>query len=138
MCWPTKRAVLRQAFELAIEQHVRVGKLAPALGREGEERARAALDVDPAVLARRAGQVIELVQLFLARHDRQAECLDHPRALVEGELAQRRAADLAGVAQHRAEIEAVRAGRRNRRAVDRARDLGQIAVAGDPAVAFVI
>ena len=118
-------AVLRQAFELAVEQHMRVGKLAPALGREGEERAGAAFDVDPAVLARRAGQIVELVQLFLARHDREAERFDHPRALVEGQLAQRRAADLAGVAQHPAEIDAAGAGRRDRRAVDGARDLDQ-------------
>ena len=37
-----------------------------------------------------------------------------------------------------AEIEPARAGHRHRRAVDRARDLGKVAVAGDPAVAFVI
>ena len=94
-------AVLRQAFQLAVHQHVRVGKLAAALRREGEERAGAAFDVDPAVLARRAGQIIELVQLFLAGHDRLAERLDHPRPLVERQLAQRRSADFAGVSQHR-------------------------------------
>ena len=125
MCWPTKVPCLRQPLELAVEQDVRVGQLAPALGREGEQRPGAALDVDPAVLARRAGQIVERVQLLLARHDRLAERLDHPRALVERELAQRRPADLAGVAQHPAEIDAAGAGRRHRRAVDRARDLGK-------------
>ena len=65
-----ERACLRQALELAVEQDVRVGQLAAALGREGEERPGAALDVDPAVLAGRAGQIVELVQLLLARHDR--------------------------------------------------------------------
>ena len=79
-------AGLRQAFERAVEEHMGVGKFAAALGREGEEGAGAALDVDPAVLARRAGQVIELVQLLLARHDRLAERLQHPRPLVEVSL----------------------------------------------------
>jgi hypothetical protein len=63
----------------------------------------------------------------------------HPRALVEGQLAQRRAADLAGVVEHAAEIEpAAEPVIGDRRAVDRARDLGEAAVAGDPAVAGVI
>ena len=104
---------------------MRVGQFAAALGREAEQRAGAALDVDPAVLARRAGQVVELVQLFLARHDREAEALDDPRPLVEGQLAQRGPADLSGVAQHAAEIEAAGAGERDRRAVDRAGNFGQ-------------
>ena len=98
-------------------------KLAPTLGREGEERAGAALDVDPAVLARRSGLIVELVQLLLARHDREAERLHHPRPLVKRQLAQRRPADLAGVAQHAAEIESARPRGRHRRAVDCACDL---------------
>ena len=48
-------AVLRQAFELTVEQHVRVGKLAPPLGREGEEGPGAALDIDPTVLSGGSG-----------------------------------------------------------------------------------
>ncbi len=133
-----KRALLRQALELSVEQDVRVGQLTPPLRREGEERASAALDVDPAVLARGAGQIVELVQLLLARHDREAEGLHHPRPVVKRQLAQRWSADLAGVAEHAAEIEPARAGRRHRRAVDRARDLGEVAVACDPPVALVI
>ena len=80
-------AVLREALELPVEQHMRVGQLAPALGREGEERAGAALDVDPAVLARRAGQIVELIELLFARHDREAQRLHQPRTVVEGQLA---------------------------------------------------
>ena len=38
----------------------------------------------------------------------------HPRALVEGQLAQRRPADLAGVVEHAAEIEPAAAGARDR------------------------
>ena len=131
-------AALRQRLDRAVEQHMRVGKLAAALRREGEEGAGAALDVDPAVLAGRAGLVVELVQLLLARHDRLAERFQHPRALVEGQLAQRRAADLAGVAKHAGEIDAAGAGHRHRRAVDRADQLGQAAFARDPASERVV
>ena len=85
-----------------------------------------------------AGEVIKLVQLLLAGHDREAERLHHPRSVVKGQLAQRRSADFAGVVQHSAEIDPVRAGHCDRRAVDRARDLRKVAVTSDPAVAFVI
>ncbi len=100
-----ERTVLRQTLKLTVEEHVRVGKLPPSLRREGEERAGAAFDIDPAVLAGSAGQIVEFVQLFLARHDGEAERLDDARSLVECQLAQRRAADFPGVAKHAAEIE---------------------------------
>ena len=131
-------AGLRQRLDRAVHQHLRVRKLAAALGREGEEGARAALDVDPAVLARCAGQVVELVQLLLAGHDRLAERLQHPRTLVEGQLTERRTADFAGVREHAAEIEPAGAGRRHGRAVDGARNLGEIAFARDPTVEGVV
>ena len=66
-------AALRQRLHRAVDQHPAVGQFAPALGGEGEERAGAALDVDPAVAARRAGGVGELVQFLLARHHRVGE-----------------------------------------------------------------
>ena len=100
-----ERALLRQTFELAVEQNVRVGQLAAALGREGEKRSGAALNVDPAVLARGAGLIVELVQLFLARHDGEAQRFHHPRAVVEGQLAQRQTADFPRMPQHAAEID---------------------------------
>ena len=131
-------ALLRKPFELPVEQDMRVGQLAAAFRGEGEDRPGAALDVDPAVLARRTGQIVELVKLFLAGEHREAERFQHPCALVEGEFAQRWAAHVAGVAEHAAEIEAARAGHRYRRPVDRAREFSQGAVTGDPAVAFVI
>ena len=61
-----------------------------------------------------------------------------PRALVEGQLAQRRPADVAGVVEHRAEIEPARAGRRDEAAVDRRGDVGELALAGDPLALGVI
>jgi hypothetical protein len=135
---PHEGAVLRQRLERAVEEDKTVGKLAAPFRREGEQGAGAAFDVDPAVLAGRSGGETELVQLFLAGHDRLSQRLEHPGALVEGHLAQGRAADLAGVTKHRGEIEPAAAGHRNRRTVDRARQLGELAFAGDPAVARVI
>src|SRR4029078_12883029 len=105
-----ERAVFRQAFKLAIEQDVRVRELPAALGREGKERARAAFDVDPAVLARRAGLIVEFVKFFLAGHDREAERLDHPGALVKRQLAHRRPAYFPRVAKHSAEVDPARSG----------------------------
>ncbi len=96
---------LAQRLEPAVEQDMRVGQLAAALAGEGQQGAGAAFDVDPAVLAGRAGGVVELVQLLLAGEDGEAERLQHPRALVEGQRPQRRSADLAGEARHAAEIE---------------------------------
>ncbi len=60
-----------------------------------------------------------------------------PRALVEGEFAERWPADIAGVTKHRAEIEAAGAGARYRRTIDRAWYFNR-AVARDPAVALVV
>src|SRR3546814_19443660 len=90
-------AALGQRLHGPIDEDAPVRQLAPTLGREGEERARTALDVDPAVRPRRAAVVAELVQLFLARHHRLGQALEHPGALVEGHLAQRRPADGARV-----------------------------------------
>ena len=66
----------------AVEQDVGIGKFAPCFRREAEQRPGAALNVDPAVLAGRAGEIVELVQFLLARHDREAQPLDQPRPLM--------------------------------------------------------
>ena len=131
-------AAFRQRLDRAVEQDVGVGELAAALRREAQQRASAALDVDPAVLARRAGEVVELVQFLLAREDGEPEPLDDPRAVVERQLAQGGAADGAGVIQHRREIDPARSGRRDKAAVDRADDIGAVAGARNPLVAGII
>ncbi len=131
-------AALRQRLHRPVDQHPAVGQLAPALGREGEERPRAALDVDPAVGSSRAGRVAELVQFLLARHHRIGEVLQHPGALVEGEGAQRRPADGSGMIEHRPEIDALAAGLGDRVAGHGVHHLGLAAVAGDPRVPGVI
>jgi hypothetical protein len=56
-CWPTKRAALSTAAPYAVDQNRWLAARA-ALDEKGEERARAALDVDPAVVAGRAGLVV--------------------------------------------------------------------------------
>ena len=114
-------ALLRQGLDRSVHQHMRIRKLTAALRGEGEEGARAALDVDPAVLARCASQIVELVQLLLAGHDRLAERLEHPSTLMEGQLAECGAADFPRVLEHPAEIESAGPGRRHGRAVDGAR-----------------
>ena len=131
-------ALFRQGLQRTVHQDMRVRKLAAALGREGEERARAALDVDPAVLARRSGQIVELVQLFLARHDRLPERLQHPGALVKRQLPQRRPANFPRVLEHAAEIEPAGSSRRDGCAVDSARKFGETAFAGSPAVEGIV
>ena len=133
-----KAAALRQRLDRAVEQDVGVGQLAAALRREAEQGARAALDVDPAVLARRAGEVVELVKLLLAREDGEPEALDDAGAVMEGQLAQRGAADGAGMVEHGGEIDPARSGGRDEAAVDRADDVGARAGARNPLVAGII
>jgi hypothetical protein len=67
-----KAAALAQRHGRAFVQHVRRRQLAPAHAGVGEQGADAAFDVDPAVGAGGAGQVRDLVQLFLALHQVQA------------------------------------------------------------------
>ena len=131
-------AAFAQRFEIAVEQDVGVGQFAAALGGEAEQGAGAALDIDPAVLAGRAGGDVERVQLFLAGEDGEAEAFDDPRALVEGEGAQGRAADSAGVGQHGGEIDPARSGGGDEAAVDGGGDVGALAGAERPLVAAII
>src|SRR3546814_14348577 len=86
-------AALGQRLHGPIDEDAPVRQLAPTLGREGEERARTALDVDPAVRPRRAAVVAELVQLFLARPHPLGPALEHPGAPVDGPLADRTSFD---------------------------------------------
>jgi hypothetical protein len=122
----------------AVDQDSLVGQLAPALGRVGEERPGAALDVDPAVVAGRPGLVAELVQFLLARHDRVGEVLQHEGALVEGHPPQRRPPTRPAMVEHGPEIEAAAAGLGEDLAGHRAAYLCKRAVARNPAVAGIV
>ncbi len=90
MCWALKAGVLGQRLDIAIGQNARVGQFAPAFRGEGQHRADAALDIDPAVGAGRAGAEALGVELFLLLHQRKAERLQHGGALVKGHGAQLR------------------------------------------------
>jgi hypothetical protein len=57
---------------------------------------------------------------------------------MERQLAKGGTANLSGVAEHPGEIDSAGTGRGYWRAVDSAWNLGKVAVAGDPAIAFVI
>jgi hypothetical protein len=84
-----KAAALAQRHGRAFMQHVRRRQLARAHAGIREQGADAAFDVDPAVRAGGAGQVRDLVQLFLALHEVHGQGLQALGALLEVELHQR-------------------------------------------------
>ena len=95
-----------ELLEVAVAHHVGVGQLAAALGGIAEHRAEAAVDVDHRVASGRAGGQRQLVELVLEPGQVRGQLLEEQRALVEGQLADRRSADRARVVGHRAEVEA--------------------------------
>src|SRR5262249_49869796 len=94
-----------------------VRQFAAALALIDRERADAAVDVDPAVSLCGAGIVAQLVERFLLRGERLRERLQHQRALMEGERAQRWPTLLAREPRHGAEVEPLRRSERNEFAV---------------------
>ena len=114
-------------------QDVARRQLVAAHRRVGVERAGAALDVDPAVAARRAGVARDRVELFLPLVEVGRERLQARRALLEVEREQRRAAGAARERERLAEVELVGMGVVDRRAVDGAGQRRAFAAA-DPAV----
>jgi hypothetical protein len=55
MCWADEAAVLRQRLDIALGQDAGVGQFAPPFRGVAEQRADAALDIDPAVAGRGPG-----------------------------------------------------------------------------------
>ena len=120
MCWAEKVPSFDSELDVAVGQDAGVRQLAAGLGGVGEQRADAALDVDPAVGAGGAGGEALGVELLLEAHQVLAEGLQHRGALVEGEAAQRRADGVAAVGEGGGEVDAggvddARRGRRWRR-----------------------
>ena len=105
MCWPLNDPSRESASDVALDVDLAVGHLPAALRREREEHADAAVDVDHRVAPGRAGARGELVELLLDPGEVLRELLEQHRALVEGELAERRLADRAGVFDDGGEIE---------------------------------
>ncbi len=106
MCWPRNSAGLRQHFDSAIHVHAAVGQLARALAGVDEQRADAAVDVDPGVALGCACGVREVVELVFVFLEPLRHRLQERRALMKGQLAQIRAADVTCVLQHGAVVEA--------------------------------
>ena len=127
ICWATKRAVAREALDLAFDQEPLRRQFAPAARGVGEQHAEAALDVDGAVGAGRAGGEGELIELLLALAQILRERLQQLGAGVEVERAQSLAGG-AAVGERGGEVEAGGIDRRDRRA---GRSVaGEIAFAG--------
>jgi hypothetical protein len=131
-------AALAEGDGRAFVQHVRRRQLAPAHAGVGEQRADAAFDVDPAVLARGAGQVRNLVQLFLAVHQVEGQGFQALGAGLEVELHQAGDPQLAGMGDGFVEVDLFGVGVIDQLAVERAvqRGVGFLAypAAGDPAL----
>ena len=88
---------LAQGHRRALMHHVARGQVARAHTGIGEQRAGAALDVDPAVGARGAGVAREGVERLLSLQQVRRQRLQHGGALLEVQLQQRGDAHRAGV-----------------------------------------
>ena len=106
MCWAEKVQSFDEDLDVAVGEDAGVRQLAAGLGGVGEQRAGAALDVDPAVGAGGAGGEALGVELLLVGHQGLAERLQHRGALVEGELAELRADLLAALGERGGEVDA--------------------------------
>ena len=103
-----ERSGLRQTFDVAIDVDAAVRQLARAARCIREQRADAAVDVDPGIRLGRAGRIRERVELVLAIGQELRDALEQRRALVEREPPQRRPALATRVLQHAREIDAAR------------------------------
>ncbi len=98
---------LAERFGGALDVDRLVRQLALGLARVAEHDADAAVDVEPRVEQRGTGAGGELVQLLAVLAQHAADSLEQRGALVEGQLAQRRAADRPAVLQCRAHVDAL-------------------------------
>ncbi len=103
-----KGAALGEDFRRAVDVHLVIGQLAGAFARVHEERADAAVDVDPGIVLRRAGRVGEPVKFVLVLRKHFRERLELRRSLVKGQFAKMGAADLACMSEHRSKVDAGR------------------------------
>ena len=78
-----KGIVRRQGLDGTFGETFALGNSRRALAREGQHRADAAIDIDPAVLARRPGPEVLEVEFLLHLHQAQADLFEHQRAFME-------------------------------------------------------
>jgi len=107
-------------LSVAVEVDRVVGQLTGSLARVAEQGAEPTVDVDGRVSGSGAGGGRVRVELVFARHQQLAQCLELAGALVEGQLAQHRAADAACVVQHGRHVDTRAGNPRNLLAGDRA------------------
>ena len=105
---PHEAAALRQRFDPTIDVHAAVRELPHSLARVHEERANAAVDVDPRIALGGPSRIGERVELLLVLGEVAGERLEERRALVESEPPQVPSAHLARMLEHQPRIEAVR------------------------------
>ncbi|GAB3257546.1 hypothetical protein GCM10027425_18650 [Alteromonas gracilis] len=130
-------AAAAQRLEVAVDHDGVVGQLPGGLGGDREHGAQAALDVDGRVAAGRTGAGGEGVELLGVGHDLLGHRLEDRGALVEGHRAQGRAADLAGIGDHRRHVEPGRGQSGHLLAGDRVEQRGALVVGGEPRAAGV-
>ncbi|KAI1695941.1 hypothetical protein Ddc_20862 [Ditylenchus destructor] len=111
-------AALAQRLGGALVDEVAGRELTAAHGRIGEERADAALDVDPGIGSRRAGVGRDRVELFLALGQVSGQRLEEGGALLEIQRQQRRQRLMTCEMQALAEVDLLGMGLRHQPAVD--------------------
>ncbi len=100
-----ERAAPAERLDRALDQDGVVRQLAPGLAGVAEQDADAAVDVEPGVGQRRPGPRGQGVQLRPVLAQQLTQRLEQRGPLVEGQLAQRRAADGPAVVERRAEVD---------------------------------
>ncbi len=100
-----EHAGLAELLGRPVEDHGVVGQLAGALAGIAEHRADAAVDVDLGVAERRAGARRQGVERVLVLAEVLGDGLEDAGALVERQRTDRRPADVAGVVDHRRQVE---------------------------------
>ena len=103
-----ERAALAERLDVALDVHLGVRQLPTALRRVRQQYADAAVDVEARVVERGAGVRGDGVQLLAVLAQVPGERLEQGGALVERQLAERRAADPTAVLQRGREVDARR------------------------------
>ncbi len=117
---PDEAAAFREVFDVTFDHEFRIGKIAAAARGVGRQRADTAVDIDRVVAPVGAGVARQFVKRLLALAEIGSERAQPVGALVKGQLAQSRSADLARVLDHRRKIQAGARHARDDTAVHRA------------------
>src|SRR6202165_2106270 len=103
---PDKGSFLADGLDVAVDEHVAVGQLAPGTAAVREERAAAAVDIACGVAAGRAGRGGQRIVRGLVGVEVGGECLQCRGTSLKGHALEGRSAGSARVLDHRLRIEA--------------------------------